>query len=274
MKIDGDLAELGNYGATKVLSNKSITANDAAQITNLVAAAAESSSATTIIMSLDLVGRSVAPRLSAKLKAGLASGAIALPEGDGKIRVNVFSGKAYGHVSVNTDKKIITLTPNSMQVEKGGVLKSQDNYLKIKDALQTVMISGGETKTTRFAFRDWIDRGAYDIVQADCNIVGITENWHIARMAHLKDRICCPHSWHGGLTKMSNAHLVAGIPNHLLLEVNQHYNPFQTELFKEPMIVKNSYIDLTDKPGLGIEIIDNPEQKFPYDPKNHWQYGR
>jgi electron transfer flavoprotein alpha subunit len=116
---DGDLAQLGNYGAAKVLSNKSITANDSAQITNLVAAAADSVGASTIVMSLDLVGRGVAPRLSAKLKAGLASGAIALPESDGSIRVNVFSGKAFGHVTINSDKKIITLTPNSMQVEQG-----------------------------------------------------------------------------------------------------------------------------------------------------------
>lgn len=116
---DGDLAELGNYGAQKVLVNKTVTTNDAAQITKLIVAAVESTGATTIVTPLDLVGRAVAPRVSAKLKAGLASGAVTLPAADGSVMVNVFSGKAFGNVSFKSDKKVITLTPNSLQLEAG-----------------------------------------------------------------------------------------------------------------------------------------------------------
>ncbi len=115
-----DLAALGNVGATKVLVNRAVTTNDASQITNIVAAAADSCGASTIVFSQDLTGRAVAPRLSAKLKAGLASGAIALPSADGSVKVNVFSGKAFGNVSFNSDKKIISLTPNSIQIEETG----------------------------------------------------------------------------------------------------------------------------------------------------------
>ncbi|MCB9223709.1 MAG: electron transfer flavoprotein subunit alpha/FixB family protein [Crocinitomicaceae bacterium] len=114
------LASLGNYGASKVLVDRSITVNDSSQITNLIATAVESTGADTVIISLDLTGRAVASRVSARLKAGLAVGAIALPEGDGHIKVNVFSGKAYGHVKINTAKKIIALTPNSIPVETTG----------------------------------------------------------------------------------------------------------------------------------------------------------
>jgi electron transfer flavoprotein alpha subunit len=117
---EGDLAALGNVGATKVLVNRAVTTNDASQITNIVAAAADSCGASTIVFSQDLTGRAVAPRLSAKLKAGLASGAIALPSADGSVQVNVFSGKAFGNVSFNSDKKIISLTPNSIQIEETG----------------------------------------------------------------------------------------------------------------------------------------------------------
>jgi len=117
---EGDLAALGDVGASKVLVNRAVTTNDAAQITNIVAAAVESTGASTIIFSLDLTGRAVAPRLSARLKAGLASGAVALPAADGSIKVNVFSGKAFGNVTINSDKKIIALTPNSIQIETTG----------------------------------------------------------------------------------------------------------------------------------------------------------
>ncbi|MEO9533612.1 MAG: electron transfer flavoprotein subunit alpha/FixB family protein [Crocinitomicaceae bacterium] len=117
---EGDLAALGDVGASKVLVNRAVTTNDAAQITNIVAAAVESTGASTIVFSLDLTGRAVAPRLSARLKAGLASGAVALPSADGSIKVNVFSGKAFGNVTINSDKKIIALTPNSIQIETTG----------------------------------------------------------------------------------------------------------------------------------------------------------
>jgi len=145
-----------------------------------------------------------------------------------------------------------------------------EGYITINKALPNVLVSGGETRQNRFSFKEWIDRDAYDIVQPDCNTTGITEAWHIARMAHLKGKLCCPHNWHGGLTKMANAHLVAGIPNHLMLEENRHNNPFHTELFTEPMVVKNGYLDLPDRPGYGMEIIDDADKRFPYDPKHHW----
>jgi electron transfer flavoprotein alpha subunit len=125
---DGDLASLGKVGAVKVLVNREVTTNDASQITNIVAAAADSCGATTVVFSQDLVGRAVAPRLSAKLKAGLASGAIDLPAADGSVKVNVFSGKAFGNVSFNSDKKIITLTPNSIKIEETGGTASVEEF--------------------------------------------------------------------------------------------------------------------------------------------------
>ncbi len=95
---ESDLSALGQYGAKTVLRDSSIATFDAQQITRLVAAAADKSGAKTIILSHDLSGKSVAPRLSARLKAGFASGAISLPEGD-KVRVNVFSGKAFSFIA-------------------------------------------------------------------------------------------------------------------------------------------------------------------------------
>jgi galactonate dehydratase len=139
-----------------------------------------------------------------------------------------------------------------------------DAYLKIRQALPTVKVSGGESRTTRFDFKEWIDRDAYDIVQPDCNVTGITEAWHIAKMAALRGKNCCPHNWHGGLTTMANAALVAAIPNHLMLELNQTHNPFKEEVFKDPLVVKKGYMDLFNKPGFGVELKPGFAQKHPY----------
>lgn len=114
------LATLGKYGATKVLVDRSVSGHDDQQLTRVIASAVESTGASVIVFSHDLNARSIAPRLSVKLKAGLVSGALDVPAADGSIKVNVFSGKAFGAVKVNTSKKIISLLPNSFQPEESG----------------------------------------------------------------------------------------------------------------------------------------------------------
>ena len=143
---------------------------------------------------------------------------------------------------------------------------SIDGYVRIREAMRSVMVSGGESLGMRFDFKPWIDRNGYDIVQPDCNQTGVTEAWQIAHVAHLRKKYCCPHNWHGGLTTMANAALVAAIPNHLVLELNQSYNPLKEEIFKEPLVVKKGYMDLPNKPGFGVEVIEDVERKFPYIP--------
>jgi L-alanine-DL-glutamate epimerase-like enolase superfamily enzyme len=145
-------------------------------------------------------------------------------------------------------------------------MKTLEQHLEINQALDKVMVSGGESDSHRFELLEWIDRGALDIVQSDCNCTGLTENWYIARMAHLKGKIMCPHNWHGGLTTIGNAHLVAAIPNRHMLEVNQTLNPFKEDIFKDPLVVKNGFMDLPDRPGFGMELIDDMEKKFPWEP--------
>ena len=114
------LASLGVYGASTVLQDSSVDGQDPSQLVKMVAAAAQKVGASTIIFSHDLIGKAVAPRLSVRIKAGLVAGAVALPEANGSIQVNVFSGKAFGYVSVNSSVRIISLLPNSIQPEQTG----------------------------------------------------------------------------------------------------------------------------------------------------------
>jgi electron transfer flavoprotein alpha subunit len=114
-----ELQKLGQYGANKVMIDRSVKTNDTEQITNVVANAAKTVNATTVVFSHDLISKAVSPKLSVRLKAGLVSGAIEVPNGN-TIRVNVFSGKAIGHVTVKTSTKIISLLPNSIQPEVTG----------------------------------------------------------------------------------------------------------------------------------------------------------
>ena len=116
------LAELGKYGASKVLVDRNVTNDDAQLITKVIAKAVSTTNASVIVFSHDLVAKAVAPRLSVNLKAGLVPGATSLPDTSNGFTcaVNVFSGKASANVSIKTDKKIISLLPNSLQPELTG----------------------------------------------------------------------------------------------------------------------------------------------------------
>jgi len=145
--------------------------------------------------------------------------------------------------------------------------QAKENYIKIKEALNDVKLSyGGDVMDNRFHYKEWIDRNAMDIVQPDAGVMGLTESWYVSRMANLNGQLCAPHNWHGALLTIANGHLAAGIPNLIMLETNQTFNPLRTELLKEPLVIKDSYIQLPDKPGFGVEVIDDAAERFPFIP--------
>jgi len=127
-----EAASLGEYGATKVLHAKgdAFTHLDATSFTAAMAAAAEKENADIIIFPFDNAGKAIAPRLSAKLQAGLVSGALTYPTtaGSFKVKKNVFSGKAIAEVEITTAKKIISFTPNSVGVTKSGGSASVEDF--------------------------------------------------------------------------------------------------------------------------------------------------
>lgn len=118
--VSEDLAALGRFGITKVyhVNHEKLDHFDAQVFTGVIAQAVQSSGAEVVVFSHNVDGKAIAPRLSAKLKAGLVAGAIALPDyANGfTVRKNVFSGKAFATVAINTDIKIISLNPNAYKV--------------------------------------------------------------------------------------------------------------------------------------------------------------
>lgn len=147
-----------------------------------------------------------------------------------------------------------------------GEADSIDRYLRIKAALPTVMVSGGEGRPNRHSLMEWVDRGAYDIVQHGCDDAGVTEAWHMARMAHTRGKHFCAHNWQGGLVTIANAHLMAASPNSLLLESNMTPNPLKEGLFKETLAVEDGYLDVPDRPGLGVELREDLTELYPFTP--------
>lgn len=117
------MAALGQYGAKKVLhvADERLNTLNARAYTKAMVTAATNENAQVIVALHDVTGKAVAPRVSARLKAGLVAGVTSQPETDNSFRVKktVFSGKAFSYMTINSATKVLTLMPNTFQVNKG-----------------------------------------------------------------------------------------------------------------------------------------------------------
>lgn len=143
--VADDLTSLGNYGITKVhtVADASLNNFDAQVFTSVLTQAAEATNADVIIFSNNTTSKAVAPRLSVKLKAGLVSGAVALPDTSNgfSVKKSVFSGKAFAHIAVNSAKKIIALNPNSFNISTTGGTATVEAFAATIPAAKVQVVS-------------------------------------------------------------------------------------------------------------------------------------
>lgn len=164
---DDELNKLGNYGAKKIISLTGDALNilDSQAYTAAIAEIAQTEGAKVIVVANNNMGKSIAPRLSVRLKAALGSGVSKLPLSTSPFVVykRVYSGNAFAHVELKSDVKILTLmqnsfdlieTANSATIEKGSVsidssmvktevkdVQRQSGKLLLTDA--EIVVSGG-----------------------------------------------------------------------------------------------------------------------------------
>ena len=112
--------------------------------------AVASTNADIVIFSFDNTGKTIAPMLSAKLKAGLVPGVIDFPSSyePFTIKKNVFSGKAFAEYTISTPTKIISLLPNSVPVNQVGAAAAVEafnpNLADSRISIKEVKAKGGD----------------------------------------------------------------------------------------------------------------------------------
>ena len=121
--VSENLTTLGKYGVTKInqINNELLNTIDSKLYAATIAEAVTLTGATVVIFSHTPTGKSIAARVSAKLKAGLVSGAAALPDTSNGfiVRKSVFSSKAFANININTAIKVISVNPNSISAVIG-----------------------------------------------------------------------------------------------------------------------------------------------------------
>jgi D-galactarolactone cycloisomerase len=118
-----------------------------------------------------------------------------------------------------------------------------------------VRLAAGENEFGVQGFRELLRAGAVDIVQPDASRCGgLSEAWGVARLAAATGTEFAPHTWSDAVAVVANAHVVAALPTGITVEVDQTGNPFIDELLVEPLRVRDGQIQLSRRPGLGIEL--------------------
>jgi galactonate dehydratase len=127
-----------------------------------------------------------------------------------------------------------------------------------------VPLATGEMLYTKFEFKDLLMTQAVDIVQPDvCLCGGIQETKKIASMAEAFYVDVAPHNPLGPVATAVNVQLVATCPNFLILEYTADDVPGRNEFLKEPVKLVDGYLEISDKPGLGVELNEEALPKYP-----------
>jgi L-alanine-DL-glutamate epimerase-like enolase superfamily enzyme len=133
------------------------------------------------------------------------------------------------------------------------------DHLAELNRLVALPLAGGEQNRGLNEFRDLLERGCFDIVQPEVLIEGPLSMRKIAVLAESMNRQIVPHVADGNIGTVCNMHLVASWPNAPYIEIyhdlplDEYSNNFA--IFEEPPVLdKNGYFAVPQKPGLGISI--------------------
>lgn len=117
--------QLGKFGASKVIvcQNESLNLYQPEGYAKILADLVNSEDASIVIMGSTLMGKDLAPRITARLNAALATDCISVEasEGDLKIVRPMYAGKVRAAIRLKSDKKILTIRPNVYLAEENPV---------------------------------------------------------------------------------------------------------------------------------------------------------
>ena len=173
-----ELATAGKNGATKVLHVADERLNDGLiqPYAEALSAAATEVGADIIVTAKSSLADAVVGRVSMKLGAALVSNVVALPDTSNGFQVkrSIYTGKAFANVNMTTDKKILAIKKNAVEVkEDGGTATVEAFSVTLDDSL-----FGSKITSTEKAEGDVLLPEADIVVSGGRGLKGL-ENWGI-----------------------------------------------------------------------------------------------
>ncbi len=131
---------------------------------------------------------------------------------------------------------------------------------------QPIPIAAGEWLATRFEFLELLDRGQVSVAQPDIGRVGgLTEARRVCDLAGARGRLIVPHAWKTGLSIAAAAHLAAATPHCPYIEFlpsDMSGSALRRELVPRDFSLVDGYIELSNRPGLGVEVDRDALERY------------
>lgn len=141
-----------------------------------------------------------------------------------------------------------------------------DALLEVKNRAN-IPISAGERLYTRWDYKPLFDKAAADYIQPDISHAGgIMELKKIAAEAECRYIPFAPHNPSGPVANAATLQLAACCPNFCILEIMYSDVEWRSDVTNEALSYSDGYMEIPDKPGLGIEINEAECEKHPYMP--------
>jgi len=136
--------------------------------------------------------------------------------------------------------------------------ENMDALAQVKATSSTVICSG-ENQYTRFEFLELFRKKAVDIIMPDlAKAGGIAEGKRIADIADAHYIPIAPHNVSSPLGMMASCHVMASVPNFLVLELHALNIPWWNEFcVSDEPFVQNGFMTVSEKPGIGVELNDD-----------------
>jgi len=173
----------------------------------------------------------------------------------------------HGRYDAVTGKAVAKLLEpmNLLWLEEPVPAENVEAYKLISDST-TTPIAVGENQYLAYGFRRMLEIGAVDIVMPDLQKAGgLGEGQRIANLSNLYYTPFAPHMVASFLGAMASCHVCASVPNFLILEWQSyfHTDPMFKEIVKyDGEWVKDSFITVSEKPGIGVDINEEAMKKY------------
>jgi D-galactarolactone cycloisomerase len=139
---------------------------------------------------------------------------------------------------------------------------AMSDYVALRSA-STIHIAGGEVLTRRQSFTEWIEAGAFDIVQPDVTKVGgLSEQRRIAWLAEDHNLQVIPHGWNTAVGLASDLQFASAIRATDMVEYLDG-SPYIDELVAEPWTLDaDGMLLIPDTPGLGLTLDEDSVNRY------------
>jgi L-alanine-DL-glutamate epimerase-like enolase superfamily enzyme len=129
---------------------------------------------------------------------------------------------------------------------------------RLRDS-SSVRIAGGELNQGIHEFQILLEKDCLDVYQPDATLAGgVTVARKVAELARAQGREFSPHTWTNGLGFAINLQIAASIPDCPIIEFPyepESWSPQARDaMLTQPFLPRNGYLDVPDKPGLGVEL--------------------